>query len=523
MWNLHLPSKNAIDFVLNGHTRAITDVNWGPFSPEQLATCALDGYVHCWDMRTPQYPVTSFRDWDAGAIQVKWNRVDENIVASTHDRTLHIWDRRKGVSPVKSILAHERSIRGLDWNRTRRTGVVTCSLDKTVKFWDYSRGDEPERILRTNTPVWRARHTPFGWGIMTMPKRGDTTLYLWDRRAEGDKPVEPVATFSGHKALVQEFLWRAKGGEDEHGNDARQFQLVTCSDDHQVKLWPVKEETLVALGHEKDKPIRFRLTRRGAEYRTFRKEPQANPEHERFSALNPPLATFSAKQGTRTAAWKRKAMGMGFMTSAVGKKRDASDEASKRSASDWMKGVQIEPENPSFFSPATTSEQPDLMVWNVESLGTELSLVSAKFPSVDFESVNVAERKCTLSLSGPWGQHDEIAFIRLHLVFPETYPEQRPPLFELEETSGVSDERRKAMTRFLGRIGALHARKGRPCVEACLRYLVGEKTADARWRVRREGDSDDDDETDTEGTSMEDSLIMSMTGSLTRGDSFRSK
>ena len=90
---------------------------------------------------------------------------------------------------LKSIIAHERSIRGLDWNRIRRTGIVTCSLDKTVKLWDYARGDEPERILRTNTPVWRARHTPFGWGVMTMPKRGDTTLYLWDRRAEGDKPV----------------------------------------------------------------------------------------------------------------------------------------------------------------------------------------------------------------------------------------------------------------------------------------------------------------------------------------------
>jgi len=357
-----------------------------------------------------------------------------------------------------------------------------------------------------------------------MPKRGDTTLYLWDRRVEGDKPVEPVATFAGHKALVQEFLWRAKGGEDENGNDARQFQLVTCSDDHQVKLWPVKEETLIAVGHEKDKPIRFRLTRRGAEYRTFRKEPQANHEHERFSALNPPLATFSAKQGTRTAAWKRKAMGMGFMTSAIGKKRDPANEASKRSASDWMKGVQIEPE-PS--SPTTTSQPPstlsDSTVWNVESLGTELSQVSAKFPSVDFESVNVAERKCTLSLSGPWGQQDEIAFIRLHLVFPDTYPDHRPPLFELEETSGVTTERRKTMTRFLGRIGALHARKGRPCVEACLRYLVGEKRADARWRVRREGDSDDDEETDTEGTSMEDSIIMSMTGSLTRGNSFRNK
>ena len=466
-------------------------------------------------MRTPQYPVTSFRDWDAGAIQVKLNRVDEHILASTHDRTLHIWDRRKGVSPMKSIVAHERSIRGLDWNRTRRTGIVTCSLDKTVKFWDYLRGDEPERILRTGTPVWRARHTPFGWGIMTMPKRGDTTLYLWDRRAEGDKPAEPVATFAGHKGLIQEFIWRAKGEEDEHGNDARQFQLVTCSQDHQVKLWPIKEETLRALGHEKDKPIRFRLTRRGAQYRTFRNEPPANLEHERFSALNPPLATFSTKPGSKTAAWKRKAMGMGFMTSALGKKRVQSDECRKRSASDWIKGVQIEPDDNS-----PTASEPNMsesMVWNVESLGTELSQVSQKFPSVDFESANVAERKCTLSLSGPWGQHGEIAFIRLHLVFPDSYPEQKPPLFELEETSGVSAESRKDMEKFLSKIGVLHARKGRPCLEGCLRYLLGEKTASARWRVRGEGDSDDDNETDTEGTNMEDSMMMSMTGSLTRG------
>ena len=502
VWNLQLPSKNAIDFVLNGHTRAITDINWAAFSPEQLATCALDGYVHCWDMRTPQYPVSSFRDWDAGAIQVKWNRVDENILASTHDRSLHIWDRRKGVSPFKTILAHERSIRGLDWNRTRRTGVVTCSLDKTVKFWDYSRGDEPERILRTNTPVWRARHTPFGWGLMTMPKRGDTTLYLWDRRAEGDKPVEPVATFSGHKALVQEFLWRAKGGEDEHGNDARQFELVTCSDDHQVKLWPIKEETLISLGHQKDKPIRFRLTRFGAEYKTHRGEPPANLEHERFSALNPPLATFSAKQATRTAAWKRKAMGMGFMTSAVTRKNNNFDERGKRSASDWMKGVQIEPES------TTDLSLSDSITRNVESLGTELSRVGQKFLNVEFESVNVAERKCTISLSGPWGTNNEIAFVRLHLVFPDEYPASKSPLFELEETSGVLAHRRDDMTKFLGRIGALHAKKGRPCMEACLRYLVGEKSANARWRVRREGCSDVESDTE-DATSMEDSMIMS--------------
>jgi hypothetical protein len=190
-------------------------------------------------------------------------------------------------------------------------------------------------------------------------------------------------------------------------------------------------------------------------------------------------------------------MGMGFMTS-----RNESDDGGKRSASEWMKGVQIEPESVDLGSSS------DSISWNVESLGTELSQVGQKFPKVDFEMVNVAERKCTISLSGPWAQNDEIAFIRLHLVFPDEYPESKTPYFELEETSGVSSHRRQEMTRFLQRISALHVRKGRPCIESCLRYLVGEKAASAKWRVRQSGDSDT--ESDTEGaTSMEESTILS--------------
>ena len=68
-----------------------------------------------------------------------------------------------------------------------------------------------------------------------------------------------------------------------------------------------------------------------------------------------------------------------------------------RSASDWMKGVQIEPET------VDLSMSSDSIIWNVESLGTELSQVGQKFPNVEFESVKVAKRKCTISLSGPWG------------------------------------------------------------------------------------------------------------------------
>jgi SEA/GATOR complex protein SEA3/WDR59 len=184
---------------------------------------------------------------------------------------------------------------------------------------------------------------------------------------------------------------------------------------------------------------------------------------------------------------------MGYMTSA-GKVASRTES----STSSWLKGVQI---------------QPDLEggPWTVEALGTELSQVSLKFPNVDFEEVNISERTSVVSLSGPFGEDDQLAFVRLRVRFPEDYPERRAPVFELDETTGVDRTRREEMKRFLDRIGYLHVRKGRPCVEACLRYLLGEKSPSDTWKVR----SGDGSESDTEETtSMEGS--GSLSGTFTR-------
>jgi hypothetical protein len=137
VWNLNMQedaAQGSIEHTLQAHTRAITDINFSAHHPDILATCAVDGYVHCWDLRRPRQPVLTFCDWFAGATQVKYNRQDSHILASSHDRWLRIWDDRKGAAPLRSINAHESKIYGVDWNRTRATGVVTCSLDKSIKF-----------------------------------------------------------------------------------------------------------------------------------------------------------------------------------------------------------------------------------------------------------------------------------------------------------------------------------------------------------------------------------------------------
>ena len=107
VYNLSLsPSltDSPIEHALYGHTRAVTDINWSPNSPDLLATCALDGWVLGWDLRTGygtrggsgrgRKPIWRTCGWGSPATQVKWNRREPHILASSHDNAVLIWDDR---------------------------------------------------------------------------------------------------------------------------------------------------------------------------------------------------------------------------------------------------------------------------------------------------------------------------------------------------------------------------------------------------------------------------------------------
>jgi WD40 repeat protein len=145
---------------------------------------------------------------NAGANQVKFNRISENILASSHDSEVRIWDTRKGSAPAALITAHNSKIYGIDWSRRIESEIVTCSADEKVKFWDYLTPHICRGEIETGAPVWRSRFTPFGDGVITMPQRKDNNLYMWNCAA----PNAPVYTFSGHSDTPTEFVWRYQKG-----------------------------------------------------------------------------------------------------------------------------------------------------------------------------------------------------------------------------------------------------------------------------------------------------------------------
>ncbi|KIW09357.1 uncharacterized protein PV09_00255 [Verruconis gallopava] len=476
VWNLELYSAaSPIQYTLHAHDRAITDINFSAHHPDMLATCAVDSFVHCWDLREAGKPAMSFADWSAGATQVKWNRQDEHILASSHDKFLHIWDNRKGAYPLKTIEAHTTKIYGIDWNRIRATGILTCSLDQSIKFWDYSKGDDkPERVIRTLFPVWRARHTPFGWGVLALPQRGDNDLHMYDRRLSKGTPrigfVDPVHSFSGHQSNVKEFLWRSRGSID-HGVDNRDFQLISWGMDRVLHLHRVDPSVLKTVGYQKGQEMRKNMpvTRQGARYRTFN-IPKPIP-------LTTDTEELSATQSRGLLGKLVSAAGMSKMpppVAPVGREQASmtySGKLRKRTADPikWMQGVTMR-------SRTDTMSKSNLGLDNPESLKDEITTVSQKYTKVDFEIADVHGRVARVALNGPWGPDDRPVFLRVTFEFPSDYPSVSPAICSLERTAaGMSDEIVEKLTEEMKTIvNHYHGRK-MGCLEAVITYLLGER------------------------------------------------
>jgi WD40 repeat protein len=220
---------------LKAHTRVIGDLDWSPDDPNFLATCSVDTYTYIWDVRDYRKPNISLQAV-AGASQVKWNKVNANLLATTHDGDIRIWDHRKGTSPVQYIAGHLSKIHGLDWCPTSEFHLATSSQDCTVKFWDVTNPKQPDKKLPSGSPVWRARYTPFGNGLITVVvpqlRRGENSLFLWYL----DDTHQPVHTFVGHTDVVLEFQWRQ---QDEESLD---FELVTWSKDQSLRIWKIETQ-----------------------------------------------------------------------------------------------------------------------------------------------------------------------------------------------------------------------------------------------------------------------------------------
>ncbi|KAF8885596.1 hypothetical protein BD779DRAFT_1532626, partial [Infundibulicybe gibba] len=488
IWNLLLVGKTSIEHILHSHYRAITDINWHTTERDTVVSTGIDSWLWAWDLREPHRPIFGLSAFNSGGTQVKWNRQDPNVLASSHAKEVFIWDRRKGSLPVTRIPAHNSKIYGIDWSHNVRNEIVTCSLDKTIKVWDTNASDgvpEPKNIIRTTYPVWRARNLPFG-------RRGETALEMY-ARGQSQAPVE---TFEGHTDVVKEFVWR-KGNMDEN-----EFQLITWSKDRTLRFWPVDPEITQKVGHVRrhapgdlvDGPplISFRNPPEGTEYppalsapighRSILAEVRAPlPPRQSNMVLQPHqgsaarassvarMDAFTWLSNVKVGGRRGSSSGPGSGANSADASRlssrsrppsapDPAGEAGRRRRSDSRsRGLEDRREG------ETNQSLQD----EITSVLTKLSTFKIKLEKHDLTK----KRTCTLGLHGPWGESSSV-FIRVTFTFPRAYPQgshpDGTPTVELERNPLISMKNRATMLR---RLRAIREQR-RPCLEACLKYLL---------------------------------------------------
>jgi RWD domain/WD domain, G-beta repeat len=434
-------SKSNVEITLNKHLRAISDLHWSPFKPELLATVSYDAYVHLWDLRTPEKVSMSFCGWNAGGSQVKFNRVNEHILASTHDTDCKVWDMRKGSSPVNLITAHRTKIYGLDWSRHKENELLTCSQDTLVKIWQIDKPIMHQKTIETSSPCWRARYTPFGNGIVTMPqRRKDNNLNLWN--FSRDLETGPVYTFSGHEDTPTEFVWRFQR-DTAYSQSFQEYQLVTWSKDMNLRLWPITPEIAASV-----------------DYHYTVQEIEPIPEEKAFGdfipsrAINisrPPISRNHSepnfKKGSANSCISEPLQSSGSVASSISNLYTKLDNA------------------------ISVSGSPSPLM----DLGSELDRVSTLFPSVMIDRTNLQsgrfviklERSDNLSTSAT----KQILF-QVNVVIPKNYP-RSPPFFDIQKTWTMSMMNRTFLSRKLALIGSSCAKKNQSCIEMIVKYIVG--------------------------------------------------
>ncbi|KAI3624147.1 hypothetical protein CBS14141_002575 [Malassezia furfur] len=546
-------ASSAIERLFDAHTRAITDINWSPIHPEILASCSVDTWTYLWDLRMGgrggHRPAQGYSAWNASMTQVKWNRVSPHRIAASCDNKVLVWDDRFGALPLASVEAHHSKIYGLQWSPETERGrdqFMTCSLDGTIKYWDLgteaSRAASarrqlitvPEATIATSQPVWRAKYLPFGHGAMSVAQRGDTAPCLW---AAGTQ-VSPLKRFEGHTDVVREFLFRTKGGTDA-ANDDREFQLLTWSKDQTLRMWPITDDVLDAVGHVPGAPFHTVAAPapRTAEAETHEGIRIQEPRRVRPDAwlTSPSQGSFASSNASPRRAASDVARSLperhvganpcslpnrprasirhrhvleGYSPPVGGlQRRNTQDAGPQMRYQDkdefmdafhdpvnWLTRVQIERGDeggdeaaPSAAAPPNT---PDYGV-----LPDEIMRVSRRFPNV-FEAIDVAHRRCTLLISGPWGEQDHaLAYLRIVFTFPLQYP-HRPPAVEVERNPTIPFKTRAELQSVVVDVieekSAAHA----PCLEACIEALSTHDTgappaaAAAAPRARRRAHAD---------------------------------
>lgn len=206
------PKSLKVDpvFVFSGHNRS---VNCLSSQDDLIATGSFDKTLRIWSSNLSEEISEAGDDAETNGTRKKKQKVkssDKNIGKTVRNAIL-------------TLTGHQESVTGVRWVSDYNE-VATCSMDRTICFWDIEVGECKRRVLSAK-PLLGIDYS--GKNNLILSASCDRHVRIWDSRAPDNATAKTI--YTSHNAWVSSVAF---------GHDSNNF--ISGGYDNLVKLWDLR-------------------------------------------------------------------------------------------------------------------------------------------------------------------------------------------------------------------------------------------------------------------------------------------
>jgi len=255
-----------------GHAHGeINRIRVMPQQPHIIATFAAASQANIYDLkhhlgsldRPPTHklkepkPVFTWRGHKSEGWGLDWSpRVTGRLVTGDCDANIFMWHPSEGGWTVdrEPYKAHQASVEDLQLSPSQDHVFASSSVDKSIKFWDSSKGKIPHAGINNahqsdiNVISWSHKRA-----FLVLSGSDDGTVKIWDLRKLGGENTQPQFVFSWHKQPITSVEWNP--------NDDSVFSV--SSEDDSVTIWDLSLTPEVTKSDDVEVPSQLMFVHQG--------------------------------------------------------------------------------------------------------------------------------------------------------------------------------------------------------------------------------------------------------------------